>query len=66
MSKIVEMFADVIIASSEIKGYKFHCAGVPNKCQECGQKLVDFVTLDVEQAFQHSKRNDVSMWISKD
>lgn len=66
MAEIMKMFAGATIASKDIKGYKFHCAQVPNKCQECGQELTDFITTDVEQAFQHSKRNRVAMWISKD
>ena len=64
--EIIEMLESVHLADSSVKGYKFHCAGVPNKCQECGQKLMDFVTLNIEEAFQHSKRNSVAMWFSKD
>lgn len=64
--EIVEMAKNITTASSDTKGYKFHCSDLPNKCGECGQKLVSLVTQDVEEAYQHSKRNSVAMWISKD
>ena len=61
------MLENVTIASSDTKGYKFHCAnGVPNPCRECGQKLVNLVTQDIEEAYLHSKNNNVAMWIIKD
>lgn len=61
-----EFIKSIMIADSSTKGYKFHCASVPNPCEECGRKLVNFVTQDIEEAFQHSKRNNTAMWISKD
>lgn len=62
----MEMIERVTVADSKTKGYKFHCSNVPNPCQECGQALVNLVTQDIEEAYQHSKRNSVAMWISKD
>lgn len=62
----IEMVENVIIADSSTKGYKFHCANTPNTCRECGAALTFFVTQDIEEAFQHSKRNAVAMWIDKD
>lgn len=64
--EIAEMLESISTADSSTKGYKFHCAKVPNPCQECNEKLLDFITQDIEKAFQHSKRNSVTMWISKD
>jgi len=62
---MLEIIKNVTIASDEIKGYKFACANTPNKCQECGGKIIDFITTDIEEAYQHSKRNSVAIWISK-
>lgn len=64
--EILEMIENITIASLDTKGYKFHCANVPNKCQECALKLVSYVTQDIEEAYQHSKRNNVAMWLVKD
>lgn len=64
MAEIAEMLESVEAAHT--KGYKFHCSGSPNPCYECGASLVYFVTQDIEEAFQHSKRNAVAMWIHKD
>lgn len=61
-----DLIEKVIMADSRTKGYKFHCADVPNRCADCSQKLVSFVTQNVEEAYQHSKINSVAMWISKD
>lgn len=56
------------IADSKTKGYKFHCGSTSKilKCHECGQALVAFITLDLDEAFQHSIRNNTPMWIAKD
>lgn len=64
--EIIEMLESVQMADSKTKGYKFHCANTPNPCQECGQKLMDFITQDLDEAYQHSIRNKVAMWIAKD
>ena len=66
MAEIAEMLENILIADSETKGYKFHCADIPNRCAECGKKLLSFVTQDLEAAHQHSIRNSVAMWIGKD
>ena len=66
MAEVYEMLENIQIADSKTRGYKFHCADVPNNCKECGQKLVSFITQDLDEAYQHSKRNDTAMWISKD
>lgn len=66
VNEMIELLDSISTADSTTKGYKFHCADVPNKCEECGQKLVHMVTQDIEEAYQHSKRNSAAMWISKD
>ena len=64
MAEIAEMLEYVQLNSA--KGYKFMCANTPNACVECSQKLVAFVTQDLEEAYNHSLRNSVAIWISKD
>ena len=66
MTEIVEMLENIQVADSKTKGYKFHCAGIPNRCRECSKKLVSFVSQDLDEAYKHSKRNSVAMWIAKD
>lgn len=62
----LDFIKSAIIANSETKGYKFNCSGHPLGCRECGKKTVSFITQDLEEAYQHSLRNSVTMWISKD
>jgi len=57
------MLRDVQAANES--GYIFMCADVPRKCGECANRLLLFTTVDIEEAFQHSKRNSVAMWITK-
>lgn len=64
--EIAEMLENIQKASPTSKGYKFHCANVPRKCEECGKKLVSFITLDIDEAYQHSLANSVAIWINKD
>lgn len=63
---IMEMIERVTVADSKTKGYKFHCSNTPRTCEDCGRELMGFVTQDIEEAYQHSNRNSVAMWISKD
>lgn len=63
---MTEIIEKATIADSDTKGYKFHCSNSPNPCAECGANLLYFITQDIEEAFQHSKRNSVAMWIAKD
>ncbi len=63
---MTEFYKSVETADSKTKGYKYSCAGIPYPCKECAQKLVSFITQDVKEAYEHSKRNNVAMWISKD
>lgn len=62
----MEVIERAKIADSRTKGYKFHCSDSPNKCADCAESLVLFITQNVEEAYQHSKRNSVAMWIAKD
>jgi len=66
MTEIAEMLESIQISNSITKGYKYTCANTPLPCEECGGKLVSFITQDLEEAYQHSKRNNTAMWISKD
>lgn len=60
---------NVALSSKDVKGYKFVCSSSGFKeltCRFCGQQLVGFVTVDVEEAYKHSLENNVPMWIAKD
>lgn len=63
---MLEVIERAEIASPDTKGYKYHCSNSPNPCKECGAELVSFVTQDLEEAYLHSLRNGVAMWIMKD
>ena len=63
---MLELIKNVEIASDSTKGYKFSCANTPNPCKDCAEQLVSFITQDIEVAYQHSRRNMVAIWISKD
>ena len=62
----VQMIKNVLIADSNTKGYKFVCSNSPNVCHECGAALTNFITQNIEEAYNHSLRNSVAMWIHKD
>lgn len=65
---MMEFFERAIVADLKIEGYKFMCAGRfqnLKKCPSCNTELVDFITLDVTEAYEHGLKNVVPMWIVK-
>lgn len=62
----IDILKAVITADSSTEGYKFHCSNGPNQCADCRTKPLGFITQDIEEAYLHSYRNSVAMWISKD
>lgn len=68
MNLTTEMYNNILIAQTEIKGYKFGCIGSweGGNCRYCSKQLVTFVTMNIDQAYEHSTQNNMPMWISKD
>ena len=44
--------------------YSFSC-GEDKMCPTCSKQPVAFLTRDIEEAYLHSRQNNVPMWIVK-
>ena len=64
-----ELMKNLILANTGIKGLKYHCAGhkhPTHPCRYCAEQAVEFVTLEVTKAAEHSLEYNTPMWISND
>lgn len=66
MMAMNELWEAVSISDPTTKGYKFTCTRLPEGCKECDERLVNFITQDLEAAHQHSRKNNTAFWISRD
>lgn len=61
-------FVNSVLVANEMSGYKFGCVGEyeGNTCRACAVNFVNFTTNNIEEAYLHSRDNDMPFWISKD